>query len=82
MVIFVCLHFKPLHYHHYADVSDGIELLNICQVHYVMYVSKIKSILSIIFHVIHGAVCIQLTHFCNDCKNICTLSYYHHQSEV
>ena len=42
--------------------------------------SKITSILSVICHVIYGAVCIQLTHLSyDDCENMCTLSYYHHQ---
>ena len=27
MAVFDCLHFTPLHYYHYADVSEGIELL-------------------------------------------------------
>ena len=27
VVVFVCLHFTLPHYHHYADVSEGIELL-------------------------------------------------------
>ena len=34
---------------------------------------KMKSILTIIFHAIHEAVCIQLTHFpYDDCENVCT----------
>ena len=45
--------------------------LLVCQVHSVECASKIKSVLSIIFHVIYGAVCIQLTHFsCDDCENM------------
>ena len=27
MVVFVCLHITLLHYHHYSDVSESIELL-------------------------------------------------------
>ena len=43
-------------------------------------VSEITSILLIIFCVIYGAVCFHLTHLSYDeCKNTCTLSYYHHQ---
>ena len=42
-------------------------------------VSKINSVQSIIFHVIYGAVCIQLTNFFNnDCDNMFTLCYHHH----
>ena len=44
------------------------------------YMYKIKSILLIILNAIYGAVRIQCTHFSwNDCENMCTLSYYHHQ---
>ena len=57
MVVFVCLHTTLPHYHHYADVSEGIERLKCwssttCQV--CVCVFKIKSILAIIFHAIHG----------------------------
>ena len=61
------------HYHHYADVSEGIELLKLQSR---TYRRKIKSVFSIIFHEIYGDVCIQRTHFSHDdCEN--TLSYYH-----
>ena len=70
MVIFICLHITLPHYHHYADISEGIKLVNGIKVHPVEYMSKIKSILTIIFHAIYGTVCIQLTHFlCDDCEN-------------
>lgn len=49
-IVFVCLHITLPHYHHYAEISEDIELLNACQVHSVECVSKIKSIISIIFH--------------------------------
>ena len=43
-------------------------------------VSKIKLIFSVIFHTLYEAVYIQLTHLSYaDRKDICTLSYYHHQ---
>ena len=79
MVVFFCLHITLPHYHHHADLSEGFELLKclsntIC----LECVSKIKSILSIIFHAIYGAV---FTHFFyDDCGNVCTSSYYHHQT--
>ena len=48
--------------------------------HNIECVSKIKHILSVIHCTICGAVCFQFTHFsCDDCENIYTLSYYHHQ---
>ena len=75
IVVFVCFHITVPHYHHYADVSEGTELLKclsgtFCRV--------IKSILSVIFR----AICILLIHFSyDDCENTCTLFYYHHQME-
>ena len=69
----------PPHYHNYADLSEGIELLNAWQIHSVSSVSRIKSIPTFIFHAIYGSVCIHLTHFSyDDCVNTCTLSYYHY----
>ena len=53
------------HYHHYADLSEGVEGIK-C-------VSKIRSVLSINVHAIYRAVCIQLTNFYHDdCENTCT----------
>ena len=77
MVVFVCLHITLPHYHHYADISEGIELLKCLSSTFCLEcVSKIKTILSVSFHPIYGAVCIQLTHLCyDDCGNTCTLSY-------
>ena len=78
MVLIVCLHITPPHYHH-ADVSESIGLLKKFHVHSVESVSKIV-ISSIIFRAICEAVWIQLTQFsCDDCENTCILSYYHHQ---
>ena len=38
------------------------------------------ALLSVIHYTICGAVCFQFTHFpCDDCENMYTLSYYHHQ---
>ena len=67
MVVFVCLHTTLPNYHHYADLSEGIELLKCLPGTFCLEcVSKIKPILSIICHAIHGAVRIQLTHFSYD----------------
>ena len=66
----LCLQTTPSHYHHYADLSEGIELLKCCQVYAAECVSKIKTILSIIFYSI-WAVCLQLTQFsCDDHDNV------------
>ena len=61
----------PSHYHNYADLSEGSELLNVCQVYAAECVSKIKTIISIIFYSIYGAVCLQFTQlFCFDHLNV------------
>ena len=69
-VVSVCLRNTPSHYHHYANLSEGIELLKflsgIC-----CRVCKIQSFLSIIFFMIYGAVSLQLTQFsCDDRENM------------
>ena len=77
--IFVFLHITLSDYHHKADFSEITNYIK-CWVCSVECVSKIKSIISIIFYAIYGVVCFQLTHFCfDDCDNIFTFSYYHHQ---
>ena len=80
-IVFVCLHITLPHNHHYADLSESIELLKcVSGTSCLQCVSKIKSILSIIFNAIYGAVCIQLTHFSyDDCENMSTLSYHFKQ---
>ena len=79
-IVLVCLYSTSYHYHHCANLSEGIELWNACQIYFVECVSKIKHILSVIHHTICGAVCFQFTHFsCDDWENIYTLSYYHDQ---
>ena len=80
-IVLVCLYSTPSHYHYCANLSGDIELIyNACQIYFVECVSKIKHILSVIHYTICGAVCFQFTHFpCDDCENIYTLSYYHHQ---
>ena len=64
------------HYHHYADLSEGTELLKcLPDIFCLECVSKIRSVLSMIFHAIYGTVFIQLTHFSyDDCENTYTWS--------
>ena len=57
----LCLHILLPHYHHYADVSEGVEFLKCFSRTFVECVFKIKSVLSIIFHATHGSVCVRLT---------------------
>ena len=70
-IVLVCLYSIPSQYHHRANLSEGIELINACQIYFVGCVSKIKHILSVISHTICGAVSFQLTHFsCDDWENV------------
>ena len=70
----------PYHYHHCANLSEGIELIKCLSDIFVECVSKIKYILSVIHYTMCGAVCFQFTNFSyDDWENIYTLSYYHHQ---
>ena len=73
VIVFICLQITLPHY----DLSEGTELLKCLSCTFCL---ECVSIFSIIFHAIHGAVCIQLTHLSyDDCENTCTLSYYHHE---
>ena len=66
-IVFVCLYIIPSHYHHYANLSEDIELIkNACQICFVECVSKIRHIFLVIHYTIYGAVCFQFTHFPSD----------------
>ena len=75
-IVLVCLYNTPSHYHHCANLSDGIKLIK-CLSDIFCRVCKIKHFLSVIHYTICGAVCFHF--FCDDCENIYTLSYHHHQ---
>ena len=76
MVVIFRLHIALHDYNHYANLSEGITLLNCLQGAFCL---ECVSVRWIIFHVISGAVCIQLTHLSDDdCENNCTLYYYHY----
>ena len=78
-IVLVCLYSTPSHYHHCANLSEGIELIK-CLSDIFCRVCKIKHFLSIIHYTICRAVCFLFTHFsCDDWESIYTLSYYHHQ---
>ena len=64
-IVLVCLYSTPSHYHHYAYLSEGIELIK-CQSDIFCRVCKIKHILSVIHYTICGVVCFQFTHFSCD----------------
>ena len=80
-ILLVCLYSTPSHYHHCADLSEGIELIKcLSDIYFVDCVNTIKHILSVIHYTRCGAVCFQFTHFCcDDWENIYYMSYYHHQ---
>ena len=75
MVVLVCLSITVPHYHNYADLSEGIELLKCFSDAFCFDgVSKIKAIVSVIFHtILYGVAFIQFTHYSYG------ESYYHHQ---
>ena len=67
-VMFICLQITPSHYHHYGDLSEGIETTKMLVAE---FVSTIKTILSIIFYSIYGALCLRLTQIsCDDRENV------------
>ena len=69
-IILVCLSSTPSHYHHCANLSEGIEL-KICLSDIFCRVCKIKHILSVVHYTICRAVCFQFTHFtCDGWENI------------
>ena len=59
-IVLVCLYSTPSHYHHCANLSEGIELINACQIYFVECVSKIRHFLFVIHYTICGAVCFSL----------------------
>ena len=71
-IVFVCLYITPSHYHHFANLSEDIELMKcLSDIFFVECVSKIEHIISVIHYTIYGAVCFQFTHFpCDDWENI------------
>ena len=69
-IVLVCWYSTPSHYHHCANLSEGIELIK-CLSDIFCRVCKIKHVLSITHYTICGAVCFQFTHFCcDDWENI------------
>ena len=61
-IILVCLYSTPSHYHHCANLSEGIERIKCLSHTYFVFcrVCKIKHILSVIHFTICGAVCFRL----------------------
>ena len=61
MVVYGYLKITLHHYHHYADLYGGIELLKcLSGIFYLECVSKIGSVRSIVFYTIYGTVCLSL----------------------
>ena len=83
-IVLVFLYSTSSHYHHFAKLSEDIELIKCLSDVFVECVSKIEHSLSVIHYTIHyticGAVCFQFTHSpCDDWEHICSLSYYDNQ---
>ena len=69
-MVFICLYITPSRYHHCANLSEDVELLNACHIHFVECVSKINRILSDPSYNIWGLY-YQFSHIpCDDWKNI------------
>ena len=65
-IVPICLYSTPSHYHHCANLSEGIELIK-CLSDIFCRVCKIKHSLSVTHYTLCGAVCFQFTHFsCDD----------------
>ena len=75
------LHITLPHYHYYADLPEGIEVLKcLSDIFCLKCVSKIWAVLWDIFYAIYGTMCIHLTYSSyDDCENTSTWSYYPHQ---
>ena len=74
-IVLVCLYSTPSHYHHCANLYEGIEIIKcLSDIFCRVCVCKIKHILSVIHYTICGAVWFQFTHFlCDDWDNILCL---------
>ena len=69
-IVFVSLYLTPSHYHHFANLSEDIELIK-CLSDIFCRECKIKQILSVIHYTIWMEMCFQFTHFpCDDWDNI------------
>ena len=80
LVVFVCLQITPSHYHHYADLSEGIELLK-CLVRYMMpsVCLRLRQLSQLPLFIRWGCVSSVLPDYPAMIVIMCTLSYYHHQ---
>ena len=61
-IVFVCLYITPSHYHHCANLSVDIELMQ-CLPDILCRVCKIEHILLVMNYSIYGAACFQFTQF-------------------
>ena len=73
--LLVCyLHITLHHYHHYVDISEGIELANTCQAYSVSSMCLSLGQYSQLSFLHYMGLCVsQLTHLSyDDCENTCT----------
>ena len=78
-VVFVCLQITPSHYHHYADSSEGIELIK-CFRHMLPSVCLRLRLFSQLSFIQYMGLCVfSLPNSPVMVVRMCTLSYYHHQ---
>ena len=78
--MFVCLQITPSHYHHYADLSKGIEPIK-CLVRYMLpsVCLRLPQFSQLSFVQYMGLCVFSLPNSPAMIVRICTLSYYHHQ---
>ena len=78
-VVFVCLQITPSHYHHYADSSEGIELIK-CFGYMLPSVCLRLRLFSQLSFIQYMGLCVfSLPNSPVMIVRMCTLSYYHHQ---
>ena len=80
LVMFVCLQITTSHHHHYADLSEGIELLK-CLVSYMLpsVCLRLRQFSQLSFVRYMGLCVFSLPNSPAMIMRMCTLSYYHHQ---
>ena len=68
-IVFAYWYITPSHYHHCANLSEGIE--NSCQIFLSSVWVRLSTFFSLIHCTIYGVVCLQFTYFpCDDWENM------------
>ena len=78
-VVFVCLQITLSHYHHYADSSEGIELIKCFRYMLPSVCLRLRLFSQLSFIQYMGLCVFSLPNSSVMVVRTCTLSYYHHQ---